>query len=379
LIIMKLWRLPSGASLRYRLLDVCARRLSPASAGGDLIVVYSPGHLGDILHIVPMLKALRAGKPEAKIVWLVGPWSEPLAARYQGLVDEIRIFGPNLPQYTRGKRKWRQSAWTQWRIARALRREGVNLFLGAADAVSRFLVNAVGPKHWLGVGEWRPPRVRSEVQTQFQPYEKDRYEADAWTGVLQGIGIQASADRLAYTVTPDERQAADDFLKAEGVDAARPLALIAPGSGWSGKNWLPERFAEVVNWLLNEKGFQIAWVGSAAEQSLIPTATAADFNWLGKTSLPLIGALMEQAKLFVGNDGGLLHFAAAMDVPTVSIWGPTRPGKWGPQGPLHRQVRKVEQCEGCIYWDYREVCRHDHACMKAVGVEEIQGAVLEIL
>jgi len=376
---MKLFSSQPRASMRYHLLDACARCLAPAPAGGDAIVVYSPGHLGDILQLVPMLKALRAGKPEAKIIWLVGAWSEGLAQRYVHLVDDLRVFSPNLPLYTRGKRQWKQGVWTQWCLARALRRGGVDTFIGAPEAVSRFLVNAMGATRWVGIGEWRPPRVRSEVETIFQPYEKDRYEADAWVGVLQGIGIQASADQLEYAVTTDEVQAAKAFLQSQGVDPARPLALIAPGSGWPGKNWLPDRFAALAAWLEQEKGFQVAWVGGADEGKLVPDRSVAQFRWTGKTSLPLVAALMEHAKLFVGNDGGLLHFAAALKVPTVSIWGPTNPGKWGPKGPLHRQIRNMERCEGCIYWDYRESCQHDQACMKAVSIEEVQSMIKQIL
>jgi len=368
-----------GNISRYPLLDLCARWRSFSKKERNAIVVYSPGHLGDILHVVPMLKALREGKPNAKIIWLVGPWSEALAHRYEGLVDEIRIFGPNLPQYTRGKREWCQSAWRQWWMAMALRGEGVEILIAPANGVGRFLANAVCPEHWVGIGDWRPRRVRPEVRTTFQPYEKDRYEADAWTGLLQPLGIEAKVDHLDYAVTSDERQAASDFLKAEGVDSTRPLALIAPGSGWSGKNWRPERFAAVADWLGHQKGFQVAWVGGESEQKLIPASRTDDFNWLGKTSLPLLTAVMETAKLFVGNDGGLLHFAAAVDLPTVSIWGPTRPGKWGPKGERHRQIRKVEQCDGCIYWDYRESCHHDHKCMKAVSIKEVQSAIESIL
>ena len=126
-------------------------------------------------------------------------------------------------------------------------------------------------------------------------------------------------------------------------------------------------------------GFQIAWVGGPGEESLVPTSRREDFNWVGKTSIPLLAALMEQAKLFVGNDSGLLHIATALGVPTVSMWGPTSPGKWGPKGSIHRHIRKVERCEGCIYWDYRETCRHDHVCMRAVQVDEVIQAVRDIL
>ena len=95
---------------KYPLLDAVAGLERHGNQGGAGIVVYSPGHLGDVLHAVPMLKALRQGRSAARIVWLVGPWSIALARRYAGLVDEIREFGPNLPAFTRGRQKWRQSS-----------------------------------------------------------------------------------------------------------------------------------------------------------------------------------------------------------------------------------------------------------------------------
>ena len=365
---------------RYHMLDAAARRLPGRPAGeGRALVVHTPGHIGDVLHAVPMLKALRAGKPAARIIWLVGPWSEALARRYAGHVDEIRVFGPNLPPFTRGRPEWRQPARVQWRMVLELRREDVEGLIAPADAVGRFLANAICPNLWTGIGDWRPPRVRTEIQTHFQPYETDRFEADALCGVLAPLGITAHADRLEYLIVPEERRAADEFLKSAGVDPARPLALIAPGSGWSGKNWLPERFGAVAAWLAQERRFQVAWIGSGEEAGLLPAELGTALNWLGQTPLPLLAAVMARAGLFVGNDGGLLHLAAALDLPTVSVWGPTSPGKWGPQGPRHRQVRKVARCEGCIYWDYRETCRHDHACMQAVAVADVLGGIRDVL
>ena len=359
------------SDFRYGLLGAMARWLPKARGTGLAMAVCSPGHLGDILHAVPMLRALRAGRPDAKIIWLVGPWSEALARRYAACVDEIRLFGPNLPQFTRGKRDWRQSLWRQWRMALELRTENMDVFIGPMDAVGRFLANAIAPRLWVGIVDLLPPRVLKEIETVVQPYEKDRFEADALCGLLAPLGIVASAQRLEYAVAPEEQIAADVFLKAEGVDMARPLVLIAPGSGWSGKNWFPERFGDVAKWLAKEKNAQVGWVGGSGEDSLVPAVRASDFIWTGKTPRPLLAAVMERANALICNDGGLLHLAAAVGQPTVSVWGPTRPGKWGPKEPLHRQIRKVERCDGCIYWDYRETCRHDHACMRAVAVEDV--------
>ncbi len=364
---------------RYILLDFAARTVFPCRGPGKAIVVFSPGHLGDILHVVPMLKALRAGQPEKKIIWLVGPWSEALAGRFSEISDEIRVFGPNSPNFTRNKRDFRQNAWFQWNFALKLRKIGVETLIGPLDGVGRFLANAIRPKRWIGIGDRRPPRVRRDIETFVQPYEKDRYEADAWCGLLKPLGIEATADRLEYSVKSDEKSAAESFLRAEGVDLGRPLVLIAPGSGWSGKNWLPERFTAISQWLKTEKSAQIAWVGSPGEEKLVPKTQKDDFNWVGRTNIPLLAAIMEKSRLFIGNDGGLLHFAAAVGLPTVSIWGPTNPGKWGPKGPLHHQIRNVEHCDGCMYWDYREKCRHDNACMKAVTVEDVKERIKELL
>lgn len=363
---------------RYGLLGLSVRCFPPVFARRSSIAVCVPGHLGDVLHAVPMLRALRQAKPGTKIVWLVGPWARELAGRYARYVDEIRIFGPDLPNYTRGKREWRQSAWSQWRLALDLRRFGVETFIGPVDGVGRFLANAICPRIWVGIGDWRPPRVRPEIATVVQPYEKDRYEADAWCGLLEPLGIAARADRLEYEPAPVERQAADEFLRAEGVDLERPLVLIAPGSGWSGKNWLPERFGEVAAWLAMERKAQVAWIGGPEEAALVPPARMRDFRWFGKVPLPVLAAAMARARLFVGNDGGLLHFAAAQDVPTVSVWGPTSPGKWGPKGERHRQIRQAERCAECIYWDYRETCRRDRVCMKAVETDDVRTAIREV-
>ncbi len=360
-------------------MDALARRLPMCESKNDITVVCSPGHLGDLLHAVPMIKALREGKPQTCLIWLVGPWSESLARRYAGLVDEIQVFGPNEPPYTRGNRAWMQSVRKQWKRVMALRARGVSHFIAPMDGVGRFVANAVCPKQWIGIGDRRPPRVRKEIATTVFPYEKDRYEADALCGLLEPMGMVVHADRPEYIVASNEKMEAQEFLKNAGVDLNRSLALIAPGSGWSGKNWLPERFGEVARWLADGNGFQVAWIGGKGEESLVPESGKNDFNWMGKTSLPLLAAIIENARLFIGNDGGLLHFAAALNVPTVSIWGPTSPGKWGPKGKHHVQIRNADRCEGCIYWDYRESCRHEHSCMKAVTAMDVHIAIEEML
>jgi ADP-heptose:LPS heptosyltransferase len=364
---------------RYYLLDAMARRVLRPQALRGGTVVYSPGHIGDILHSVPLLKRLRERRPDKQIVWLVGPWGEGLARRYEKTVAEIVVFASDYPNYWRQHRAWRQSAWTQWGTGRRLNRMGAEGFVSTIpeDGACRYLANAICPKIWSGVGDRPPPRVRKDVRTAFQPYQRDRYEADSQAGLLSALGIDGPPiDRLAYSVTGPEREQASDFLARQGIQSDRPLALLAPGSGWSGKNWLPERFGEIADWLVREKGCQVAWTGTAAEKGLIPESRNRDWIWMGKMSLELLAAVIERARIWVGNDSGPLHLAAAVDTATVSIWGPTSPARWGPKGPRHRQVRKWERCPGCICWDWRTKCiRERHECMLAIDVNEVIAAI----
>ena len=131
---------------RYNILDACVRRWSVPSRPGRAIVVYTPGHLGDVLHVVPMMKALRGGLPAEKIVWLVGPWAEALARRYAENANVLLAFGPNLPNFTRGRREWRQSGFRQLRMVSDLRRAGVGTLIAPCDGVGRFLANALCPQ-----------------------------------------------------------------------------------------------------------------------------------------------------------------------------------------------------------------------------------------
>ena len=219
---------------RYLVLDALARRfLRPRETTGA-VVVYTPGHLGDVLHAAPMLKRLRQGLPGRRIVWAVGPWSAPLAGRYPEWADEIVTFAPDDLNYFRGAGEWRQGPARQWLLGSRLNRAGAEFFVSAPpeDVVCRFLANAICPKRWSGVGDKRPPRVRETIETVFRSYEGARYEADALAALLEPLGISGPpVSELEYRVTEDERAQAAEFLRAESIRPDRPLAVIAPGSG----------------------------------------------------------------------------------------------------------------------------------------------------
>lgn len=350
------------------------------------VVVHMPGHLGDLLQLTPMLRSLRAWATGRRVTWLVGAWTVELARRYTGWVDEIREFSPQQDTLTRGNASWKRNVAMQWRDLRRLRKKGIDVLISTMpeNPATRFVANTLNPRLWVGVGERRPPRVRTDIQVEMMPFEKDCPEAEAQLKLLDIVRrergdsdarrLQTSL-KLEFPVAEDEREWAGPFLEAEGA-ASKPFAILSPGSGWSGKNWPTERFSELAT-RLQARGLAVAWTGTPREREL---CRGPGYNWMGKLTLGQLAALMERAAVWIGNDSGPLHLAVAVGCKTVSFWGPTSEGKWGGQGPSHVKVRGMTRCSECVYWDWRRLCpKEGHPCMNAISVDMAERGVAQVL
>lgn len=355
---------------------------SPASrCPGTAVAVYSPGHLGDILHTIPLLRTLKSNAPEQKIIWMVGAWSLPLADRYRDAVDDLIVFSPQTRSLTRHNHAYRQSIATQWRILRGLRKQRVDILIGTlgSSPAERWIANTLRPRHWIGIADTPPPRIQSGIHATFIPYQKHQYEAQFILELAQPLGFPVGSATLEYTTTPDEQAAAIQNLAAAGLDPARPFIVLSPGSGWPGKNWPVQRYAALASWLAQNQNQQVAIIGSETEKALaqrmVPAEAAAIFNLAGTTSIPVLAATLEKAALFIGNDSGPLHLAAAVDTPTISLWGPTAPEKWAPRGDRHHAIHNMQRCAGCAYWDITQTClQPTHRCMEAISLKDVQQA-----
>lgn len=367
----------------FSLLGMAGKPRCPAAPSG-LVVVYAPGHLGDFLQMTPMLRTLRQSMPGRRIVWLIGGWSMELAKRYGRWADDMREFSPQKATLIRGNGKWAQSVAGQWRLLRAIQRQGVGVLISTMpeDPIARFVANTLRPRLWVGVGDHRPPRVGKDIETAMFPFEKDTPEAAFQMKLLEtAVGPTEKPHRMAagmeslvleFPVTEDERKWARRFLSGEKAESG-PLVLLAPGSGWSGKNWGVRRFSELAERLL-ARGATVAWTGSEQETTLCPGPGA---NWTGKMTLGQLGAVMERASVWVGNDSGPMHVAVAVGCRTVSLWGPTNENKWGGMGERHVKIRGADACPGCIYWDCKRKCpKPGHPCMGAISVDFVERKVL---
>lgn len=189
---------------------------------------------------------------------------------------------------------------------------------------------------------------------------------------------QPSTDMRLNT---DEISAADSWLNkvCEDSGSKRKLLAVAPGSKWESKVWHEDRFAEVVERLIAEQNiFPIVFGGAEdsekAERLLARWKIGA--NAAGVLNIREAAAALRQCRLYLGNDTGTMHLAAAVGTPCVAVFAAVDwAGRWEPFGTQSRTFRKNVECEGC----HSPVCFNDHKCLKLVETDEVFKACIQVL
>jgi len=188
-------------------------------------------------------------------------------------------------------------------------------------------------------------------------------------------GVDA-APRIA--ARPQTKERAAGLLRKSGIDPGGSLAVFAPGAAYGhAKRWIPEHAADVAARLARSRGMQAALVGAAGDrdtgreiESWIRTHAPAEavriVNLIGRTDVPGLVGVLSHASLAVANDSGAAHLAAAMGVPTITIFGPTDERMSAPIGPGAALAHDVF-CRPCMLRD----CPIDHRCMKRITADTV--------
>jgi heptosyltransferase-1 len=309
------------------------------------LLVVRVGAMGDILHALPAVTALRLAHPNWEIGWVVEPrWRGLLAA------PEVTTRGAGMPVVDRlhfaSTRDWASNPIhpkTAGAIA-SLRKE---LVAAEYDAVLD-MQGAIRSATIARMAKVR--RIIGEAEPREKPARWLFTERVATRGVHvieQDIELASAVagDELTFTpaqlpLDPAAERWCDELLASSGT---RPAALINPGAGWGAKRWPVERYAKVARGLM-ERGFRILVNAGPSEE---PMADAIVKETSGgaiplATSLDQLIALSRRIALCVAGDTGPLHLACALGRPVVGIYGPTDPSRNGPYGTQFRVLRNPQ-------------------------------------
>lgn len=342
------------------------------------VLVFRFGHLGDMLHLLPVVESIKYQRPDLRMELVTGPWNKSLASQYSAF-DAVHYFTPDVVQFHRGQQDGILSPEAERDWIRRLRGDGVDTVFAPAPPHFCELPIMVGVQaSWCVGAEWPMDAVPVNGGKRFQPFDSRRYELDALADFLPLMDLERADIRLRYRVPEAGSARAWDFLREAGL-AGRPFVLAFPGSGWPGKCWPAERFAAVLDEISRDCGVGVVLGGSAGERTLCEKVQSGmkqtAINTAGLLTVDESAALIDRAAVVLCNDSAPLHIAAALERPTVSLWGPTFPEKWAPQGPRHRVIRRSADCAGCTYWHPSSVCEKKPACIESIPVEPVVSAI----
>ena len=356
---------------------------------GLRVLVIRPDHLGDLLLTTPALGLLREGLPEAEITALVGPWARPaLAGRRE--VDAVRTCafpgftreasGSPLAPYWQLLAEARRLRWVRYDAALVLR---VDHWWGAALAAAAGIPLRVG----YGV-----PESRDFLTHALPPDFAQHSVRESWRVVAALLGLLGrpvpAGEPPPVRTEPSAAgcAAAAALLAAHGIADDVPLVAVHPGTGADVKRWPSAWWGVVADALAERLGARVVVTGSEAERALAgevagamresAVVAAGVLDWDG------LAGLFARCALVVGVDSGPLHLAAALDVPSVAIFGPTAPGRFGPWADprRHAVVRAGLACSPCGNL-IAPPCgaRVEPACMQAVGPDAVLAAAMRVV
>jgi len=353
----------------------------PAATMKILIVKLSA--IGDVIHTLPALTALRRHYPDARIDWLVEDAAADLieghAALNRALVWRRREFvkllkAGRLPSAERLflslLLQLRDTRYDLILDFQALLKSSLWIFLARARCKAGF-----GPgmehseKSHLFLNE-RIPAVSMEV-----------HALDRGLTLLQALGIPDMQVLYDLPIGGNDAAAAQQLLLENGVQLDLPFVAINPVAKWPTKLWAAERFRELAEGLLR-KGFQVVFTGSKEDRphidEMVGTLGSSVMRLDGRTTLKVLAAVYGSASVVVSTDTGPMHLAAAVRTPVVALFGPTAPWRTGPYGEGHVVLRAEVSCSPCFGRSCKTTELEPMACMNRITVEQVVDAVTRL-
>jgi len=333
------------------------------------ILVRATNWIGDAVMSIPALAAIRGRWPSAEIVILARACVVELY-RGQGLADRLLVFDhagrhrglvgrEGLASELRGERfdaavllqNAFEAAWIAWRSAIPER-------IGYARDARRFLLTRA-------IEVPRP----DEVPAHETYYYLELLRRAGW---IERLG---KVESIELRVDAVSRQRAEATLCRAGSRGGAFRVALASGAAYgSAKCWPPERYAALADRLIAEADADVILFGTAAERAVAQRIAAGmrhrPIVLAGETSIGELPALFSLCNLFIGNDSGAKHVAAAAGLPVVGIFGPTDPAGTAPLTPRFQLVRQPVSCSPC----FLRHCPVDHRCMTRIEVDVVFAA-----
>jgi heptosyltransferase-1 len=319
------------------------------------ILVVKPSSLGDVVHSLPFLNALKERFPKTEIHWVIAKGFEDLLTGHT-MVKKIWVINKDM---------WKKlsqipSSFNEIRtLLRKLRKEKYDIVIDLQGLLrSGVITVATGSPVRIGFEEAR------EGSRLFYTYKveggKDIHAVDRYLKIAAFLGCDITGVCFPLPLY------AESSLVTRYALPSEDYAIMVPGARWRTKRWSPENFGELAS-LLPIKTVIVGGKGDKSiAKEILASSGGKSVSLVGKTDLKGLIEIIRGASFMVSNDSGPMHIAAGLGIPVFAIFGPTDPIRTGPYGKGHTVIRKDISCAPC----FKKKC-DNMKCMKGLSVEKV--------
>ena len=339
------------------------------------VLIIKLGSLGDIVHTLPAVAALKGSHPETQIDWLVERKCSILLKNNPLIHEVIEV----------DTQRWRQRLFSPKVLVELkcltsrLRGNHYDValdFQGLWKSAAFGYVS--GAKHLVGFDKraLKEPGCRIFYDSRVLPRAESTHVIEICSELVHSLGVETNGLRFDLNTSTED----DAYVSSQlGLQQVDDFMILNPGGGWVTKNWDPGNYAALHLRLRQTTRLRTLLTWGPGEEDLIKQILQAcqwDPPVAFPTTIPQFIALVRRAKLFVGGDTGPMHLASACGVPVVAIFGPTDPLRNGPFSKKDIVISHRVACGPC----YKRTCKvYNKECLRLVTVAEVHKAVLERL
>ena len=320
----------------------------------EKILLIRLSSLGDIVLTTPAIRAIRTHYPNAYIAMLVAKQSADVL-RQNPHLNEIIQFNRSAKDKDTGE---------MVRIVRILRQRKFALSFDFQRKLrTELLMYLSGASERVGKGLLCTLRV---------PEQGNKHATEHYFDLLHAAGIPAEDRQLEMFLSKTERADACYAFEEAGISEIQLKIGLFPGAGWKLREWMPERFAAIGDRLVTQYDAQVIIYGGPKEGELVHKVKNMmqhpSIAFSGNLHIRQLAACIEKCDMFLTNDTGPMHIAAAVGTPTIALFGPGNHHRFQPIGDSHTIIRHDVPCSPCK--QFTDKCKNN-ICMKGITVDEV--------
>lgn len=337
------------------------------------ILVMRYRFIGDTILTVPFLRNLRKNYPDSQIDMLVAPVSGEIIANCPYVDNFIYFDTTKKHRYENSEKQEKKNFF--YYVDMLKKEKYDKAYVLKRSFSSALLAFLAGIPKRIGFNT----EGRGILLTKKIPYIKDKHEVDCFLDVLKADNLNVYDNYLENWINEELKQSIKSNLPHD-----KEFALVHATSGNTKKEWSEENFAQIIEYLSNEKNLTPVFLGTQKDSEKycrILSHIKSDLkntplNFCGKFNLTESLAVTSFAKIIVGCDSGNLHMAASLNIPVVGIYGPMNAKKW------HALCEKKEILQAnlpCIPCELKKACTQEYKCLKDITIDQVKNAINKLI